>query len=307
MKNKTILRLGFVLSFVFLILVLRDFDVNKVWNLMKSMNATYLMAGVLIYFSSYLLRAIRWKFFFPGEYAIDTKSAIGSFYIGNFGNNIFPARLGDLWRIVLLHQRNETPKSLVLASTIVERIFDAIAILVSGLVAFSLSKVPSTYRFVLLTLFVLILLTFFIAWYLEERYESKIHFHPKIVWFFKNLKLALKPFVNLKKFTFILLITLISWGIELLSFYSFLKAFGIEASVVFLTLILFFINIAVSLPSAPSNIGTFEYGFVLAGQICGLDKSHILMVALVTHFLRFALNVVLGVIFSSIWHFKVKG
>lgn len=306
MKNKGFLRLGFALSFVFLFLVLRDFDIAKVWNLIKSMTPTYLIVGAFIYFVSYSLRAIRWKFFFSGEHTIDTKIAMGSFFLGNFGNNIFPARLGDLWRIVLLHQRNDTPKSLVLASTIVERIFDAIAILLSGLVAFSLSNVPSTYRFILLTLFVLIVLTFFLAWYLEERYENKVHFHPKIVWFFKNLKLALKPFVSFKKFMLILSITLVSWVIELFSFYYFLKAFGIHARMGFLTLILFFINVAVSLPSAPSNVGTFEYGFVLAGQICGFNKSHILMVALVTHFLRFVVNVIPGVIFSLIWHFKVK-
>ncbi|MGB9824881.1 MAG: lysylphosphatidylglycerol synthase transmembrane domain-containing protein [Candidatus Hydrothermia bacterium] len=306
MKNRWILRIGFLLSFVFLFLVLKDFDLDKVSHILREVSVFYILMGSLIYLFSYGLRALRWKYFFEDDFSVDTKSAVGSFFIGNFGNNIFPARLGDVWRIIILHQRNDTPKSLVLGATIVERIFDAIAILISGIIAIFLSRIPSTFRWALMVLFLLVVIAFLVAWYLEEKYESKLNLHPKIVWFFKNLKLALKPLNTFKKFMLILSYTLVSWGIELFSFNYFLKAFGINSSLGLLTLILFFINIAVSIPSAPSNVGTFEYGFVLAGQLTGFDKSHIFTVALVVHFFRFIMNVIPGVIFSSLWHFKMK-
>lgn len=305
-NNKVLLWVGFLLSFFFLFLVLKDFNVKKLGPIISNANVLYLFLATLIYFIAYLLRAIRWKFFYGKDVAIELKDAVGSFFIGNFGNNIFPARLGDLWRILLLYERNSTPKSLALAATIVERIFDTMAILISGLVAISLSKLATTYRIVLIGLFLLIVVAFLVAWYMEERYEEKIHFHPRIVWLFKNLKLAFAPFRKPKVFLLLFLLTIVSWGIELISFYYFLLAFSLRANIALLTLVLFFINIAVSLPSAPSNIGTFEYGFVLAGTSFGLDKSHIFTVALVAHFFRFLANVLPGVIFSSLWHFKMN-
>lgn len=306
MKNKWVLRIGFLLSFIFLLLVLKDFKVGKLVKTIESLKIPPLLFASLIFFLSYSIRAYRWKFFFYDDMKLDTQSAIGSFFIGNFGNNIFPARLGDVWRIVLLHQRNDVPKSLVLGATVVERIFDAIAILICGIAALLLSRVPDTYRNIVIGLALLIGLSFAIAWYIEERYQEKIRFHPRIVWLFKNLKLAMKPMRHAGKFLQILALTLISWGIELCSFYYFLRASGFNANLGLLTLILFFINIAVSLPSAPSNIGTFEYGFVLAAGLWGLDKTSIFTVALIAHFFRFLVSMVPGIVFSSLWHFKLK-
>jgi len=306
MKNKILLWGGFALSFLFLALVLKDFEIKKLYEIVSHLKIWSLLVASLIFFVSYSIRAIRWKYFFPKEQSIDLKSAIGSFFIGNFGNNIFPARLGDVWRIVLLHQRNDTPKSLVLGATIVERIFDATAILISGIVALLCSNLPGVYIYTIVGLFFLILVSVFVAWYLEEKYQNKFNLPSKAVWIIKNLKLAMKPLNTPTKFLKILAITLLSWGIELISFYFFLYAFGIKASIALLTLILFFINIAVSVPSAPSNIGTFEYGFVLAGVLWNHDKSSIFTVALVAHFFRFLVSMIPGVIFSSIWHFKLK-
>jgi uncharacterized protein (TIRG00374 family) len=306
MKNKILLWAGFALSFLFLALVLKDFEIKKLYEIVSHLKIWPLLVASLIFFVSYSVRAIRWKYFFPKEQSIDLKSAIGSFFIGNFGNNIFPARLGDVWRIVLLHHRNDTPKSLVLGATIVERIFDAIAILISGIVALLCSNLPRVYIYTIVGLFFLILISIFVAWYLEEKYQNKFNLPSKAVWIIKNLKLAMKPLNTPTKFLKILAITLLSWGIELISFYFFLYAFGIKASIALLTLILFFINIAVSVPSAPSNIGTFEYGFVLAGVLWNYDKSSIFTIALVAHFFRFLVSMIPGVIFSSIWHFKLK-
>ncbi|MEO0239677.1 MAG: lysylphosphatidylglycerol synthase transmembrane domain-containing protein [candidate division WOR-3 bacterium] len=306
MKNKILLWAGFALSFLFLALVLKDFEIKKLYEIVSHLKIWPLLVASLIFFVSYSVRAIRWKYFFPKEQSIDLKSAIGSFFIGNFGNNIFPARLGDVWRIVLLHQRNDTPKSLVLGATIVERIFDATAILISGIVALLYSNLPRVYIYTIIGLFLLIFISVFVAWYLEEKYQNKFNLPSKAVWIIKNLKLAMKPLNTPTKFLKILAITLLSWGIELISFYFFLYAFGIKASIALLTLILFFINIAVSVPSAPSNIGTFEYGFVLAGVLWNHDKSSIFTIALVAHFFRFLVSMIPGVIFSSIWHFKLK-
>jgi uncharacterized protein (TIRG00374 family) len=306
MKNKILLWAGFALSFLFLGLVLKDFEIKKLYEIVSHLKIWPLLVASLIFFVSYSIRAIRWKYFFPKEQSIDLKSAIGSFFIGNFGNNIFPARLGDVWRIVLLHQRNDTPKSLVLGATIVERIFDAIAILISGIVALLCSNLPRIYIYTIIGLFLLIFISVFVAWYLEEKYQNKFNLPSKAVWIIKNLKLAMKPLNTPTKFLKILAITLLSWGIELISFYFFLYTFGIKASIALLTLILFFINIAVSVPSAPSNVGTFEYGFVLAGVLWNHDKSSIFTIALVAHFFRFLVSMIPGVIFSSIWHFKLK-
>lgn len=306
MKNKKLLWIGFVLSFLFLFLAVKGFEVRKLIHIASNLRVTHLLLASFIYFTSYAVRAIRWKYFFPKENQISLNSSLGSFFIGNFGNNIFPARLGDVWRIVLLHSRYDIPKSLTLGATIVEKIFDAIAILISGFLALFTTNLPNNFKYTVLGLTILIVLSFFIVWYLEERYESKFNLPEKVIWLFKNLKLALKPLRNPGKFIEILIVTLFSWGIELISFYFFFSAFNLVANLSLLTLTMFSINIAVSIPSAPSNIGTFEYGMVLAGSLLSYDKSTMFTIALITHFLRFVVNVLAGLAYAIPWHFKIK-
>ncbi len=306
MKNKKLLWIGFGVSFIFLILAVKDFEVHKLIHIASNLRVAHLLFGSIIYFISYLIRSIRWKFFFPQENQISLQSSMGSFFIGNFGNNIFPARLGDAWRIVLLHTRDSIPKSLTLGATIVERIFDAIAILICGFLVLFTTKLPNNFKYTVLGLTIFLVLFFFITWLIEERYHSKFNLPEKVTWLFKNLKLAFKPLRNPGKFFEILIVTILSWGIELISFYFFYYAFNLRATLTLLTLTMFSINIAVSIPSAPSNIGTFEYGMVLAGSLLGYDKSTIISVALITHSLRFLVNILTGLAYAIPWHFKIK-
>ena len=49
--------------------------------------------------------------------------------IGYFGNNIFPARAGELLRAIVLKKDEEVPISASLATIIVERVFDGVVML----------------------------------------------------------------------------------------------------------------------------------------------------------------------------------
>ena len=49
--------------------------------------------------------------------------------IGYMGNNIYPARAGEVLRAVVLKRRENVPISASLATIIVERIFDGVVML----------------------------------------------------------------------------------------------------------------------------------------------------------------------------------
>ena len=84
---------------------------------------------------AYLVRAWRWQFLLIGVGHIPLRSLWSSIMIGFMGNNILPARLGELLRAYSLGRSAGVSRSAALASVVVERILDiGVLLLIFGTV-----------------------------------------------------------------------------------------------------------------------------------------------------------------------------
>src|SRR5690606_36393060 len=73
--------------------------------------------------------AWRWHYMLRPLKKISTNTMFPIVTIGYMGNNIFPARAGEVLRAVVLKRREGVPISASLATVIVERIFDGVVML----------------------------------------------------------------------------------------------------------------------------------------------------------------------------------
>jgi glycosyltransferase 2 family protein len=122
--------LGVVISIVFLWLALGSLKLSDVWSALKTANYWWLIPGVAVYFIGVWARAWRWHYLLRPLKSISTQAMFPIVTIGYMGNNIYPARAGEVLRAYVLRRKEGVPVSASLATIVVERIFDGVVMLI---------------------------------------------------------------------------------------------------------------------------------------------------------------------------------
>ncbi|MEW6406293.1 MAG: lysylphosphatidylglycerol synthase transmembrane domain-containing protein, partial [Chloroflexota bacterium] len=121
--------LGLVISLVFVWLVIRELKWDEFWLALKTANYWWILPGVAVYFIAVWARAWRWHYLLKPIKLIPTRVMFPITCIGYMGNNIYPARAGEVLRAVILKRKEGVSVSASLATIIVERIFDGVVML----------------------------------------------------------------------------------------------------------------------------------------------------------------------------------
>ncbi len=129
--------LGIVLSAVLLWWTLHDIDFAAVWGLLRRSNGWLWLASTVVATAIFPVRARRWRTILdPVVPRLPFAPLWRATAVGMMVNNVAPARAGELARpIVLVRERPDVPFGAALASLAVDRVFDAIVLLLLLFVA----------------------------------------------------------------------------------------------------------------------------------------------------------------------------
>ncbi len=121
--------IGLVLSVFFLAIFLWRADVSDIWDAMESANYLYIIPAVGMYLTSLLWRTLRWKIILSpmGDYRVSRLWPV--VLVGYAANNVLPVRLGELVRSYFLNIREGVSKTTALATILIERVADGMALL----------------------------------------------------------------------------------------------------------------------------------------------------------------------------------
>src|SRR5260221_13032427 len=122
-------RFGVLISVLFIWLAVRGLKLNEFWGAVKQANYWWLIPGIGVYFVRVWVRAWRWHYLLKPIKEIPTRNMFPITTIGYMGNNIYPARAGEVLRAVILKRKEGVSVSASLATIIVERIFDGVVML----------------------------------------------------------------------------------------------------------------------------------------------------------------------------------
>src|SRR5512143_215699 len=140
---------GLLISVVFIWISLRGLRLEEFWSTVKTANYFWLIPGIGVYFIGVWVRAWRWHYLLKPIKEIPTQTMFPITTIGYMGNNIYPARAGEVLRAVILKRREGVPVSASLATIIVERIFDGVVMLAFVFINLpELARLTSTSGFV---------------------------------------------------------------------------------------------------------------------------------------------------------------
>src|SRR5512143_2890087 len=120
---------GLVISAVFLYFFFLGLRPAEVWKSLQSAQYVWILPGIAVYFVGVWVRSWRWHYLLRPLKKIPTSTMFSIVTIGYMGNNIYPARAGEVLRAVILKRKEGVPISASLATIIVERIFDGVVML----------------------------------------------------------------------------------------------------------------------------------------------------------------------------------
>lgn len=121
--------LGVAISLFFMYLALRGLHLQALLAAIQNANYLWLIPGVGVYMLAVWARAWRWHYLLRPVKPIQTSRMFPVVAIGYMGNNIYPARIGEILRAVVLKEREGVAVSASLATIIVERVFDGVVML----------------------------------------------------------------------------------------------------------------------------------------------------------------------------------
>jgi uncharacterized protein (TIRG00374 family) len=295
--------IGIAISIFFLWLALRGLSLKDVFQVLPGINYWWLVPGVGVYFIAVWVRAWRWHYLLRPLKAISTRAMFPIVCMGYAGNNIFPARAGELLRAVVLKRHEGVAISASLATIIIERIFDGVVML--AFVFINLPELASltsdsgfagdirTLALVGTALFIGALLVFLlaamypqkstrvIAWFagyfIHQRYRQKaLDLSAR---FMEGLGFMRSP----RDVLMVFFTSVIIWLLETGKYWFVMHAFPFQVSFFALMLMNGIVNLATTIPSAPGYVGTFDAPGIAVLQAYNIDKALAAAYTLVLH------------------------
>jgi uncharacterized protein (TIRG00374 family) len=288
--------LGVGVSLVLLALAVRNVDWQEAARALRGANYLYVVPMFPITVWTLYIRAQRWRLFLRPMGVPPMQTLVAATNIGFMSNMVLPLRIGEVVRPVLVSRREKLPVSGLLASILLERIFDMFTILLLFGVSALLVPVSPQVRqwgLMLTTLAVAVGGTVvLIRW--QERLALGIvrrvcdllpeklgmGIYSFIGGFVKALEILDSP----AAFVLALAWSLYLWLVIASIYFIGLVAFDIQAPLLVGSLVVTaVVAIAVSVPSAPGYIGSFQIGCVLALAIFAVAESEAVAYSIVLH------------------------
>ncbi|MDH3944199.1 MAG: flippase-like domain-containing protein [Anaerolineae bacterium] len=298
--------LGVVISALFLYFVLRDIEFAKLWADVLAANYWYILPGVAVYFVGLWVRAWRWHYLLRPLKAIPTKAMFPIVTMGYAGNNIYPARAGEVLRAVVLKRKEGVSISASLATIIVERVYDGVVMLafiflnlgelakltddIKVIGDFTIQDVAlwGSFAFVgALAVFLVAAMAPEPTGRLVERLVERFvpeRLHEPILGFTKRFLGGLESLRSPQEALMVFVTSVVIWLLETVKYWFVMHAFGFSVSFFALMLMNGVVNLATTIPSAPGYVGTFDLPGIAVLEAYGVPKETATSYTFVLHF-----------------------
>jgi uncharacterized protein (TIRG00374 family) len=308
-----------IASLALLVWALRGMKLDQVWTQLKTAVYYWLIPAILVYFVGVWARTWRWYYLLRPIKKIPLLTLFPIVCIGYMGNNIYPARAGELLRAYLLKRREEVAFSTSVATIIVERLFDGIVVL--GFVFLTLPMLTSLVAdpqqlgniekltVIVAVIFALFLVLFFLmaifprkaekvtVWLVDHLLPKK--WRPAVEDFLLRFLTGFESLRSVFEVFMVFLISIFIWLIETCTYYFVARAFGLGLSFYALMMLNGVLNLVTMIPAAPGYIGTFDaVGIELLGTF-GIPADVATGFILVLHVTLWLPITLLGAIFFA--------
>ncbi len=289
-------------------LALSNIKARQAWDALSESDYLWLIPALVAFSAGNVARALRWRALFARGRRPPFGAVLNGTMLGYFYNNILPARAGEAAKVAVVTQRGRVPAVEVIATVVIERLYDLMAVLIiffgaapwlprvswldaAAIVAIVLA-VGIAVAAGLLAIYgeapvrVLLRPLRRVSAISELRVERAVHELAQGLAGLRHAGVAIRGFAW----------TLVAWMLSALCAYFVLLAFHLHLPFACAVLVVVAVGLGMIVPSPPAAIGVFEGAALVALKIYGISYSAALPYALVLHAINFIPFVIVGLL-----------
>jgi len=274
-------------------------DIAAALRTLTDVNYVYALPALALFTLAKLIFAVRWRVILARLGQPPVSTLFGTILVSNMANNILPLRLGDVLRVQVPAQRHGISRPGLTSSVfITETLLDGVTFAVLALVGVALLDVPETLNDFIWAMMGAVGTGLLLA-ILGAHISVPEGWRPGrwLGWLPERVRLAiadiLPPFVEglaaLRHPRIggeVMALSLVGWLLEGLMFWLFGLGFGLDLSFGSYLVIMIVVNMVISLPLAPSNVGPYEVAVAEVVAVLGVTRSLAGGYAIATHVLN---------------------
>jgi len=272
------------LAAVFLYYSLRGIEWGGVWATLKTAKPMILLMGFGIMSAALFLRSFRWRVLLSSQQKVSVPLAFWATAAGYLGNNVLPARAGEVVRTLMISRRSGMSKAFVLTTALSERVVDAIALVtISAVVLLTLPTqsgwlAHAARPFAILGLAgaaAIALLPIFEAFWF--RFLARVPIPARLRHPIENILAqvldGIRSFHDPGRLTKFLLFTAIIWLLDGVTTVVASSSIGIKISLPVAFLLVAGLGLGSALPSTPGYVGIYQFVAVNMLTPFGVSKT----------------------------------
>lgn len=271
---------GYLVAAACLAWVFHDVRFAELFGEIRRMDWWLVALAVAFDILSYVCQGWRWSLLLHPKGRLSVARATQAVYAGLFVNEILPMRVGEVLRIYLASRWLKADFATIVSSVLVERFFDGIWLALAAAVTILLVPLP---RYlvdaeVLLAVVVLGALGLFIYLVLRKRAplsgnESRQGIRASLLRITGSLASGIRDIGRSGYLYESLGVSGLLLVFQILAFWLVMWAYDLRLSLWHGVVVVLILHLGTMVPSAPSNIGTYQFFTVVGLTQFGVEKT----------------------------------
>jgi uncharacterized protein (TIRG00374 family) len=283
---------GLAISGVFVWLAFRGLNVHEVRSAIGKASPAWILAAIGAALVGVAMRSERWRALFPRESRPHVVPTFWASQVGLLANNVLPVRAGELVRVLALCRESGLRRTAVLATVVVERVFDLAVIAVLQLAIASQLPDASVARRLTLVAVAILALAAVIVTVLAFAPARRVAGHVLMripglrsrgTVLIDSLRTGLAALRERELAAVALLWTLASWLVLAVAGWCVLRAFALHLPWHAAIFLLVATALAQAVPASAGSVGVFEFAARSALVAYGVPPAVALSAGLVLH------------------------
>ncbi len=307
--------IGVAVSGVFLYFTLRSVDLRKMVASVRTVDLTLLLLATSCFAVHFVARAMRWRIVVNPIQSVGVRSLLRATVVGFAANNVFPLRLGEFVRALMLTLTEPVPLASAVTTVVLVRLLDMVAMGTMFVTVLMVFPLPAAVRQGALFAIPVYLsaLAFLLALKFREEQALKLlamllkPFPARLAMAVLNLVRAFLPGLEALRSGWELakavLITHVAWLLLFAYNALILAGFGFDLPWYAGMVVILTVGFMISIPSSPGYLGVYHVGVTTAlglfSQFPLTDESKT-AAAFVIHGVQFLLTTAWGVVYMVI-------
>lgn len=300
---------GLLLTAGLLIYCFYDFDFHGVIKAISSVRFGYLIP--LIFLEAFIayIRSARLKFIIDPVKSIKINLLYPIYCIGMMTNLLMPYLTGQVARIYLLSKRGQLKKTFLVTTTVLEVLFDGLALIGITLVISLLQSAINIPRLFFVMAGILLGATAFLFWLSHRKGKSSgllgiliaklpTRLGQRVNDLKSSFLAGLETLRSSRHLMVVSLLSILSWVAQATMVYLLIMAFGFHISLWGAVVITTMVTVMMIIVLSPVNIGTFQAATRAALLPFGIEKSPALAFSFLLHIAVYIPPIILGAFFS---------